>query len=143
MTARIRGSAHGTLAPQHQRLVDASAIAADVVAARGYRTITEFPDIRELRFVKSCSVPGLLIPVHGVDGTVRTHQYRPDNPRLNSKGQPRKYEFPWHSQQVLDVPPAVRGQLGDPRVPLWITEGARKADAAVSAGLACISLSGV
>ena len=44
---------------------------------------------------------------------------------------------------MLDVPPRVRGQLGDPAVPLWITEGARKADAAVSSGLCCIALSGV
>jgi Protein of unknown function (DUF3631)/Domain of unknown function (DUF3854) len=33
--------------------------------------------------------------------------------------------------------------LGDPSVPLWITEGARKVDAAVTVGLACVGLMGV
>src|SRR5438477_246201 len=68
---------------------------------------------------------------------------REDVDRLDRNGRPRKYEFPWRSRQVLDVPPAVRAKLGDPHTALWITEGARKADAAVSVGLTCISVSGV
>jgi len=131
------------LAPHHERLLTASAIAPAVTEARGYRTVLEVSELRTLRFAKTCGAPGLLIPIHGVDGLVRTHQYRPDHPRLDSKGRPRKYEFPWQSRQVLDVPPAVRASLGDPSVALWITEGARKADAAVSVGIACISVSGV
>src|SRR5690606_12888038 len=47
------------------------------------------------------------------------------------------------SRLCIDVPPPIRHQLGDPSIPLWVTEGARKADAAVSAGLACIALLGV
>lgn len=58
-------------------------------------------------------------------------------------GRPRKYETPYRSHVCLDVPLRVRGQLADPDVPLWVTEGARKADAAVSAGLCCIALLGV
>jgi hypothetical protein len=37
----------------------------------------------------------------------------------------------------------IRDRLGDPREPLWITEGVRKADSAVSHGLTCIDLLGV
>jgi hypothetical protein len=44
---------------------------------------------------------------------------------------------------VLDVPPAARPKLADPSAPLFITEGARKADSAVSRGLCCIALLGV
>src|SRR5262249_36808050 len=44
---------------------------------------------------------------------------------------------------VLDVPPSVQSKLGDPNVDLWLTEGARKADAAASAGLCCVALLGV
>jgi hypothetical protein len=44
---------------------------------------------------------------------------------------------------VLDVPPLARKWLGDPKKPLFITEGARKADAAVSKGMCCIALLGV
>ena len=132
-----------SLAPNHARLLELSAIAPKMVAARGYRTVTDVSEIRAMGFSQSCSVPGLLIPVHGVDGTIRTHQYRPDTPRLTSSGKPRKYEFPCKSRQALDVPPAVRDQIANPETPLWVTEGARKADAAVSAGLVCISISGV
>jgi hypothetical protein len=44
---------------------------------------------------------------------------------------------------ALDVPPAVRPLLGNPNVPLVVTEGARKDDAAASAGLCCIAVAGV
>jgi len=44
---------------------------------------------------------------------------------------------------VIDVPPQARDLIGDPSQPLLITEGARKADAAVSKDFCCISLSGV
>jgi hypothetical protein len=44
---------------------------------------------------------------------------------------------------VLDVPVRVRAQLGNPAEPLWITEGSRKADSAVSADLCCIAVMGV
>ena len=40
----------------------------------------------------------------------------------------------------LDVPPGALPLLGDPSRPLIITEGVRKADAAVSAGLCCVAL---
>ena len=41
------------------------------------------------------------------------------------------------------MPPGALPALTDPAVPLWITEGSRKADAAVTAGLCCIALLGV
>jgi hypothetical protein len=88
-------------------------------------------------------VPTLLVPVYDETGTVALHQHRPDEPRRNGEGKPIKYETPAGARMVVDVPPRVRPQLGDPAVPLWITEGVRKADAAVSAGLACVALLGV
>jgi hypothetical protein len=44
---------------------------------------------------------------------------------------------------VLDVPPATRPYLGNPAIPLWITEGVRKADSGASRGLTIIALLGV
>src|SRR5262249_62400346 len=41
------------------------------------------------------------------------------------------------------VPPAVPPRLGNPTLPLVVTEGARKADAAASVGLCCIAVAGV
>lgn len=129
--------------PQHAALLEASAISPEVARERGYisvdtkRQLSAFRDYQRL-------VPGLLIPVHDTTGAIATWQYRPDDPRKTKKaGKVVKYETPGGSRLVLDVPPRVRDQLVDPAVPLWITEGARKADAAVTAGLACIGLSGV
>lgn len=131
------------LLPQHQRLIEESQIASDVAAARGYRSITTKADARRLGFADAqCNVPALLIPVWGVDGEIATYQLRPDTPRVKD-GKPLKYETPAGSRMALDVPRGIRGLLGDPAVPLVITEGARKADSAVSHGLCCVALLGV
>jgi hypothetical protein len=58
-------------------------------------------------------------------------------------GKPRKYETPYQQPGGIDIPPAVKDKLGDPAVPLLVTEGSRKADSAVTAGLACVSVLGV
>ena len=44
---------------------------------------------------------------------------------------------------ALDVHPLIRDQLRDPAIPLWITEGIFKADAAISTGLCCVAVLGV
>ena len=78
-----------------------------------------------------------------VDGSTWGHQYRPDNPRTDSKGRPVKYETPWEQRNGLDVPPGVARMLADPAVPLWITEGVKKADCGAINGLCIVALSGV
>ena len=70
------------------------------------------------------------------------YQSRPDTPRIKH-GKPLKYETPAKARMAVDVPPCARGLLEDPSRPLFITEGVRKADAAVSKGLCCIDLLGV
>jgi hypothetical protein len=132
-----------TLEPQHIQLISASAIAPEVGAARGYRTVRSKAELQRLGFGRTQQlVPGLLIPIFDVTGRIALHQFRPDSPRLR-RGKRVKYETPVGSRMVLDVPPAVREKLADPAVPLVITEGVRKADAAVSTGLFCIDLLGV
>jgi hypothetical protein len=131
------------LLPQHQALIDGSAISPDVAEARGYRSLTTKAAVRGYGFAASqANVPGLLIPIWNVADDLATYQYRPDQPRIRD-GKPTKYETPAKSRMALDVPRGVRDQLQDPATPLWITEGARKADAAVSAGMCCIAILGV
>ncbi len=133
------------LLPQHSSLLQNSAISQEVVSARGYRSVTAKAELRRLGFTdRQCRVPALLIPIHGVTGEIVNYQIRPDEPRVDSKkGKPIKYETVTGSKMALDVPPLVREQLGNPRIPLFITEGSRKADSAVSHGLCCISVLGV
>lgn len=131
------------LSPQHAELLAASAISVEVAQARGYRTVRTKGELRTLGFAPSqCHVPALLVPVWGVTKQVVTHQLRPDQPR-KKKGKPLKYETPAGSRMALDVPPPAFAYLGDPTRPLLITEGARKADAAVSFGLCCVAVLGV
>jgi hypothetical protein len=122
------------LLPQHAALLRASAIEPEVAAARGYRSVTSRAEATRLGFSEAqARVPALLLPVHDVTGQIRTHQLRPDEPRVGRGGKPIKYETPFGSTMVVDVPPTVRPLLGDPTVDLVITEGIRKGDAAVSA----------
>lgn len=131
------------LSPSHARLLLDSAIAPHVAAARPYSTMIRAAGLERLGFGKSQrNVPALVIPISNVHGERATYQARPDMPRVKD-GKPLKYETPAKSRMSLDVPPAARAQLGNPAVPLFISEGARKADAAVSIGLCCISLLGV
>jgi hypothetical protein len=131
------------LLPDHAALIRDSGITAQVAQARGYRSITTKTDLTGVGFAESQRrVPTLLIPVYNVHGDIATYQHRPDTPRIVD-GKPLKYETPKGSRMTLDVPPPARAWLGDPTRPLFITEGSRKADAAVSRELCCIALLGV
>src|SRR6059058_4934496 len=123
--------------PQHQRLIEASAIREEVAHARGYRSIEKKSDLKALGFSEAQRrVPALLLPIHTVTGEVGTYQIRPDAPRIRDC-KPVKYEMPPGTRMILDVPPPVLSRLREPTYPLYITEGVRKADAAVSHGLIC------
>lgn len=132
-----------TLLPQHKKLMADSGISPEVADARGYRSVFTKAELRRLGFGEQQCKPGLLIPIWGVTGAIASYQLRPDTPRIGRRGKPLKYETPRGSRMVLDAHPLIRAQLGDPRVPLIVTEGVRKADSAVSRGLCCISLLGV
>ena len=144
-----KGQEGAPLLPQHAALVAGSAISGEVVSARGYRSVESRAELRRLGFgERQCQVPALLIPIWGVDGQVGNYQIRPDVPRVDKRskdGKTRviKYETVQGSTMMLDVPPPARVHISDPHRPLFITEGARKADSAVSAGLCCIALLGV
>jgi putative DNA primase/helicase len=140
---RKNGSATGLL-PQHAALLRASGISKEVSAARGYRSARTAADLAALGFrgAQGRLAPALAIPIRTPDGRLAFWQLRPDTPRTNGDGKPARYEVMAGARLVLDVPPSVNGQLRDPKVPLWVTEGARKADAAVSRGLCCLDLVG-
>ncbi|HEX7312315.1 MAG TPA: DUF3854 domain-containing protein [Pyrinomonadaceae bacterium] len=131
------------LLKHHAERVSASSISDEVAEARGYRTVSVKSELKALGFGEAqCRVPALLIPVWSVNGEIATYQIRPDEPRIKD-GKPLKYETPAGAHMALDVPPAARPLLANPSLPLFITEGARKADAAVSRGLCCVALLGV
>lgn len=133
-----------SLAEHHERtLTEESGINPDVVEARRYRTVKKKAELKGLGFSDTQrTVPGLLIPVYSPSGEIATYQYRPDEPRIKD-GKPVRYETPSGTRMVLDVHPFAREMLGNPEVPLLITEGVKKADALVSRGLCAVALLGV
>ena len=134
-----------TLAEHHEKmLIVESSIARDVAEARGYRTIEKKVELKTLGFAdRQCNPPGLLIPIYSPTGEIVNYQFRPDQPRIDKKGKPVKYATPSGSRMVLDVHPFAWERLGNPSVPLFITEGIKKGDALVSRGLCAVALLGV
>jgi hypothetical protein len=131
------------LLPQHAALLEASGIPVDVARERGYRSVDTKVQLKKFGFGEAQRrVPALLIPIRDVRGDYMTMQIRPDSPR-EKNGRELKYETPTGSGLVIDLPPRARPWIGDPTRPLFITEGARKADAAVARGLCCVALMGV
>ncbi len=84
------------LSSEHrQKLEQASGITPEVISDRGYRTITLKKELEPLGFSPAQRrVSGLLIPLHGPDGTAAGYQYRLDYPRTDKRGRPIKYETP-------------------------------------------------
>ncbi|MEN6356545.1 MAG: DUF3854 domain-containing protein [Armatimonadota bacterium] len=131
------------LLPIHKKLIVDSGIAEEVALQRGYRSIMKKSELRSLGFAESqCRVPALLLPIRSVLGEIVNYQIRPNQPRIRD-GKAVKYETPAKSKLALDVPPSCLRHLSDPNVPLFITEGVRKADSAASRGICCIDLLGV
>lgn len=138
------------LSDSHLKILrEGSGLSDEIIAARGYHTITDEKELIPLGFSSAQrSVPGLLIPGFATDGSNGFCVFRPDFPRQRrSNGKLKdgyiKYEAPKGSSLRLDCPPACRKQLADPSVPLWITEGAKKADELATHSLCTISLNGV
>ena len=128
----------------HWDHLKASTISVEVVKERGYKSVLGKQPLKEVGFSKAQQrAPGILIPLHGVDGSVVGYQYRPDHPRENAKGKPIKYENPLSSSVRLDVPPRCRQQLGNPSIPVWFTEGVKKVDALATQGACAVGLTGV
>jgi hypothetical protein len=135
-----------SLRAEHLTMLTESAISIDVVAKRGYRSMGsryDLPELEALGFTKAqARIPGLLIPLHGIDGEIRGYQYRPDSPR-EKDGKPIKYETPRGQKNILDIPSSIRNELRKGRQAILVTEGAKKADALASLGVPVINVPGV
>lgn len=70
-----------------------------------------------------------------MNGNNLLHVLRPD--------QPRKYEYPKGQRLILGVPPRAQSRLGDPAQILYVTEGAKKAEALAAQAVCAINLNGV
>lgn len=130
-----------TLSEQHLAELRASAITDEQIEARGYETITN-PRALRPALTGPMRVPGLLIPIRNTQGENVAWQLKPDTEWRDKAGKPAKYLTA--GRTCLDVPEAARPYLLDPEAVLWITEGCKKVDSAVSHGIPCtIGVQGV
>ena len=128
-------------------LTQASAIAPEVIAERGYWTAADWRELDGLGFTgtqkrKEC-FPALVIPQYDPSGAYTHSVLRWDRPRIDAKGRAIKYDQPAGAGLRLDVPPRCTEHLRDPATSLWWTEGSKKADALASHGLVAVSTPGV
>ncbi len=133
------------LSAHFSHLAEGSGISTNAIKERGYRSLLGKSELQKLGFSASQQhVPGILIPLWAVDGGgIVSYQFRPDNPRLNSRGKPVKYENPKGCSVRLDVPPLCRESLGNPAIPVWFVEGVKKADSLASRNVCAVTLTGV
>lgn len=133
------------LSPEHLLMLrQGSGLTDEVIIERGYYTATTFKELRDLGFTeKQSRAPALVIPLYNVDGRRVSYQIRPDAPRASDEGKTIKYETPRGAKAMLDVPPRCQPQLADPSIPLYVTEGSKKADALAARGACAVSVSGV
>jgi putative DNA primase/helicase len=126
-------------------LIEGSGISPEIVAGRGYITIRREAEAAVLGFstVQRELVPALGIPMYAPDGAQTTWQMKPDTPRKDERGKPRKYENPAGKECHLGGHPSQSGMMRDVKTPLWVTEGSKKADSLVSRGEAVIAVQGV
>jgi hypothetical protein len=118
------------------------------VAARGYRSIhgpEGYTELKRLGFSRPQAMlrPWLLVPVISLDGQPVLYQLRPDTPHIDAKGRPVKYETPKGQAMRLDFATGQREMIGNPAIPLWVTEGIKKVDALRTHGVCAIGLLGV
>jgi putative DNA primase/helicase len=133
------------IAQNHLDMLAASGITVEHAEARGYETITDRSRLQQLGITpRHQRVPGLLVPGRRKDGSIPGYQYRADSPAPSTNAKsPAKYVSPSGQSNYIDVPPGAARMLDDPKAPLFITEGAKKADCGVLAGLCCVSINGV
>ena len=143
------GGQSPSIGEDHLRMLrQGSAISEAVILARGYRTVTNTGELIALGFAPRQRRAGLLLPLHTTDGQTPLCILRPDQPRevfdkKTGKSRIIKYEAPQGMGTRLDCPPGCRPMLPDPGIPLWVTEGQKKADSLASKGLCAIALLGV
>lgn len=146
MSAASQQSYSEAVFPGHFKLLAESGITPEVAAGRSYRSADTKAQLAGLGFkLDQRRPPGLLLPTWSpVTHELAAWQLRPDEPRVDQRrGRIVKYETAAGRPVVVDAHPHTWDRLGDPAIPLFVTEGIRKADSAISVGLCCLALLGV
>lgn len=130
------------LHPDHLADLQKSGLSGETISAAGIKSLRP-ADIDKVigypTFASSC----YSIPYPGID-YFRLKMFYDYTNKINSLGETRpKYLCKKDSGNHLYIPPRARVVLGDKAIPLYITEGEKKALKACHEGLFCIAISGL
>lgn len=137
------------LLPHHLAELQASGLTEATIAANGIHSETDPKEVAKILNWGTGRAkelgPVLVYPHFGSDGEPFDHAtVKPDRPRARSdKPGKIKYESPRHRPNRLYIPAGARAALGDPTVPVGITEGYKKAHAATQHGFPFVAIPGV
>lgn len=135
------------LLSDHYKQLISSGISDEIIAERGYESVNPLKnpvsDAEWKRRVGTLDVAksvlnvvrkgGLVFPLYQLgDADPFTWVCRPDRPRRGANRKIIKYEYPKGRGNILDVLPRYRAALSNQNIPIWITEGAKKADSLAS-----------
>ncbi|WP_197527177.1 phage/plasmid primase, P4 family [Pirellulimonas nuda] len=129
------------LLPMHREELKKSGITAEAIFSAGVYTEHDTKQIAALLNRKSFPLshsPAIVYPFLDAAGRPVLHRVKP----IKLVGG-AKYLQPSKTAVRAYVPPSVWPMLADPKVPLLITEGEKKALSAACAGFACVGLVGV
>ena len=131
------------ISERHVAFLTARANTPETARARGIRSDPSRDQLESMGYTPVQIGPGILIPIHPPAGVGCTYSFHPDDPLVTDKGKLRKYEAPTGSVIRLDVHPLMRDKLLDIKIPILVTEGVLKGDAAVAQGYCAVSIPGV
>lgn len=125
------------LSDAHYQHLRDCAVSDSTISARGYVTVgglTAWQALGAQPLSRGAKADGMAFPLYRL-GKAPPHTWvlRPDHPRIPKGGRAIKYEVPPTVPNVFDVLPQYQVAVGDPSIPIWITEGAKKADALATA----------
>ncbi len=128
-----------SLSPHHLEDLRRSGLSDDTIEALGFYSATAAQGKAILGFDAG---PGLVIPYPCVGGAKPFWRVKPDNPPI-IEGKPAKYLSPKGAMVRAYIPPKSWEALKDPKTPVIISEGEKKAAKADQEDFPCIGLGGV
>jgi putative DNA primase/helicase len=134
------------LLPSHREHLHKSGLTDETIAAAGVYSIVDPTEAARLLNWEGDNgpAPAIALPVFGINGEIVQTVLRPDSPRVRENGSVAKYEQPLGEHHRVYFPPLIaRDRLLDATVPIYWTEGIKKALAIVQAGRLALSMQGV
>jgi hypothetical protein len=127
------------IAPGHRDELRRSGLTDETIARAGIYSATE-AGVRDV--LGYGGGPGVVFPYPALNGEAGTSYARVKLDRADPEG--KRYRSPARQPNRLYVPALLDlAILADPAMPLWLTEGEKKALKACQEGLACLALPGV